>query len=423
MAKLITDCSKKNDLLVVDLAKAQNILKNINWNFTQKVTLAFNEITPFNCRKYHWFPSTFVPEIPFTLIEVLSLPGAVVYDPFSGIGTTYFQALLLNRFPLATESCSVAVNYMRDLFKLFNPKLDHSEMKDSIKKLLLDFTQDEDYVSYIGSQASINDLKPWYSEKTLNKLAYLFYKESQCDDEAIKAAMRIVISSILKNVCNQDRGWGCIADNVLPRDNQMKDKDVLYFFNKNINLLFNDIASYLKKTDTVYKMHYDYLSKRSTIIRGDVRESDEIPEESVDLIVTSPPYPNMTDYVTSQRLSYYYSNLDIKSDLNLEIGARIKRFKKDSLECYFNDMQRANEAIAKRLKKGGYACYIMPFFNKDNQNNIGRREVIQNVLIDLSRRGLMEESQFERVIPAKRRSQNIKWATLEREKIYLFRKI
>jgi len=83
----------------------------------------------------------------------------------------------------------------------------------------------------------------------------------------------------------------------------------------------------VENLDSQFKDNYNIL-RQNTIIKGDIRNNDEIEEESIDLIVTSPPYPNMTDYVTSQRLSYYYLNLELKEDLNSEIGARIKRFKK-----------------------------------------------------------------------------------------------
>ena len=57
---------------------------------------------------------------------------------------------------------------------------------------------------------------------------------------------------------------------------------------------------------------------------------ENVPDNSVDLVITSPPYPNMTDYVTSQRLSYYFLGLGLADksrlkDLDLEIGPRIRR--------------------------------------------------------------------------------------------------
>ena len=52
--------------------------KSINWDFSHNTLVSAQDVAPFNCRKYHWFPGTFIPQIPFTLIEVLSLPDAMV---------------------------------------------------------------------------------------------------------------------------------------------------------------------------------------------------------------------------------------------------------------------------------------------------------------------------------------------------------
>lgn len=416
------------NLLVRDLNTTTSILKNINWNFYQKGFFSPHEVRPFNCRRHHWFPATFVPEIPFTLIEVLTLPGAIVFDPFAGIGTTYFQALLLNRKSLATEICRVAIMYMQSLFTLFDTTINFDSVKKSIKKMLEEFNPVEDYTSNVPRNVLINNLKPWYSEKTLNQLSFLFIKEANCGDKSIKAAMRISISAILKTASNQDRGWGCIADNVLPKTNQIKDKEALDLFDKHINRLIEDISEHLKYFMPGYGQLYKEQSEKQTIFHEEVKECKEILDNSVDLVVTSPPYPNMTDYVTSQRLSYYflgYNLTDKKSvrDIDLEIGARSRRARKDSLDRYLEDMQRANEVISQKIKIGGYACYVMPVFDTDNENHKNRRAVVHKILDSMNEYGLIKEGEYERILPTIRRSHNIKWATLEREKIYLFRKV
>jgi len=160
------------NLFVNDIQTAKAILKNINWDFYQKSAFFPHEVRPFNCRRHHWFPATFVPEIPFTLIEVLTLPDATIYDPFAGIGTTYFQALLLNRKPVATEICEVAVEYMRNLFILFNPEINFEKVKMNIDKLPQDFKPSIGYISDIPTNILISRLKPWYSDKTLNRLSF-----------------------------------------------------------------------------------------------------------------------------------------------------------------------------------------------------------------------------------------------------------
>ena len=428
MRKLTNANRETKNLLVKDINSAKAILKNINWNFYQTSAFSPHEVHPFNCRKHHWFPGTFVPEIPFTLIEALTLPNAMVYDPFAGIGTTYFQALLLNRKPLATEICRVAIEYMRSLFILFNPETNFGNLKDNFKEMLNDFNLHKDYISNVPNNVLIEKLKPWYSERTLNRLSFLFIKEADCRDEAMKASMRISISAILKTTSSQERGWGCIADNVLPKQKQIKDKEVFHLFNTHVNRLLDDVSEHLKSIMSGYNSLYKELSEKKTIFYDDVRECLSIPDNSVDLVVTSPPYPNMTDYVTSQRLSYYFLGFDLAEndsvkDRNLEIGARSKRSRRNSIDRYGEDMQRANEIISQKLKSGGYACYVMPIFGKDNKNNINRRQIVEKILYGMNEYNLIKEGEYERILPTIRRSHNIKWASLEREMIYLFRKV
>ena len=161
MMKLKNIDKNKEELYVDDSRKARAILKNINWDISVRSNRAAHEMYPFDCRKHHWFPATFVPEIPFTLIEVLTLSGAVVYDPFAGIGTTYFQALLLNRRPITTDICKVAVEYTQSLFILFNPEKNFDNLKENIKKMLKDFKPSMDYTSNVPKNVMIDRLRPW----------------------------------------------------------------------------------------------------------------------------------------------------------------------------------------------------------------------------------------------------------------------
>ena len=418
----------EKSLFVADLPSARTILRNINWNFYHKSAFSPHELRPFNTRTYHWYPATFIPEIPYTLIEVLTLPNATVWDPFSGIGTTYFQALSLNRNALATEICGVAVEYMRSLFTLFNPRIDFKKAEIEVEKILGEFNTTKNYTSLFQGFALINRLEPWFSEKTLNQLSFLFGKEASCENKELKSIFRICISALLKSVCSQNRGWGCVADNVLPKEDQIEDKKVLALFKNNARRLLKEISEHLKNTRPGYSALYEDMSKKQTIFHEDVRLSNGISDRSVDLVVSSPPYPNMTDYVTSQRLSYYFLGFDLVEKRNvadacLEIGARSRRSRKDSLEKYLEDMRKANGVISRKIKEEGYVCYVLPAFSMDNENNKNRRQIVQKVLADMAEHDLIKEDEYERILPAIRRSHNAKWATLEREKIYLFRRV
>ncbi len=408
--------------LVNDISKVEFTLNNINWDFFPTGSANYNQISPFNCRKFHWLPATFVAEIPFTLIEVLSLPRAVVYDPFGGIGTTFFQAFLLDRIPFTTEIGKVSIDFIKSLFTLFDPDTDFKKLRFSIEEIFKNYDREKEYLKLISSDADFQKLKPWYHPDTLNQLSYLYLENNNCEDKSLECLIHISVSSLLKAVSSQDRGYGCIADNVYPKKEQMKEKDALILFRNHANILIKEIIMQFNKNDTHFLNHYQEILELNSIINHDIRIDPPIKNESVDLIVTSPPYPKMVDYVKSQRLSYYFFGYNIEADLKFEIGARYKRATRNALDNYLKDMNKANENISNKLKNGGYICYIMPTFDTDNQNNADRQKIVKKVMNNLENYGLKEELTLERIIPSRRRIHNVKWATLEKEKISIFSK-
>ena len=413
-----------NGPLVNNISEVEIVLKNINWDFYPKPLASKKDKKIFNCRKYHWYPATYIPDIPYTLIELLTKPGAKIFDPFVGIGTTYFQALLLNRIPVGVDICSFSTEFIKLLFSLFNPDADLIKVTQKIKNKVEEYNTDIDYrkkINEINFNEYIKELQKWYTRKNFNALCFLFFLERIAKDKFIKAALKLTISSILSNVSNQDRGWGCIADNVLPKSHQIRHVNVINIFLKALSKLTNYIEAFKRSLD--YKEAYRRTAKNKTIFHSNMIEFTELSENSIDFVLTSPPYPNMVDYVTSQRLSYYYFGYDIVADKRNEIGARHIRKRRNSLDNYLLNMNIANKIVSKTIKKDGLLCYIMPSFNTKNKNNVRRKSIVQNVISKLEEFSLTKEMELTRSIPSLKRSHNSKWATLEKEKIYIFRKL
>lgn len=399
------------------------ILNGINWNFYHTLFDTEININPFDTRKHLIYPATYVPEIPFTLIEILTLPGASVLDPFSGSGTTFFQGLILNRIPYASDICKVSVEYTKSLFLLFDKSIDLDNAANRIKKSISRFNYNHDYVQDVKKFNEFTDkLKPWYSKNTFNMLCFLMNEQHKSQDEVIKAILNIGLMNIIKTSCCQDRGWGCIADNMIPKKEQIKDKDVFRLLVQKINLLISEIQNRQKYLDKKFESLYKRISKKTLFFNGDIKLWDELKSNSIDCIITSPPYPNMADYITSQRLNYYYLNSDPDIEKFQETGARFKRARKNSIEAYLNDMLAINLKLAASLKPCGYICLILPEFEEFNDKKSIRKNVIQSLVDNLEEIGLIKRDIFERILPTMRRSHNIKWASLKKEKIYIYQK-
>lgn len=409
---------------VIATPQIKALLDNINWSFSTPFSVGRSGIRLFDCRKYHWYPATFIPEIPYTLIEMLSTPDAVVYDPFAGIGTTVFQSLLLGRQPYATEVGGIAVQFIRSMWQLLCPATNIAEVEPAFTRLISGYDAINDYRETNPSVAKrMAKLEPWFAKSTLNQLAYLAAYENEWGAN-LQAALPIALSATLKAVCSQDRGWGCIADNVLPKPQQRtKERDAFGRCSLILHTLVSDLAairSTLPDSTTTFLSSIDVTSR---IAQEDVRRSTLVPDHAVDLLITSPPYPNMTDYALSQRLSYYWFDLDPVADLSNEIGARRKRFSQDAITQYTREMREAFEAMRHKVKYGGYACFVLPAFTSNDEKSAERRKSVQEPLASLLGHGFTLEHEVTRLLPTRRRHHNQKWTSLEQENVFVYRKV
>ena len=409
-----------------DERRAITLLSHIDWSFDTPLYSRARNSFLFDCRKHHWYPATFVPEIPYSLIEVLSKPGQVVYDPFGGIGTTVLQALVLGRKPYAIERCRVAVEYVWSIWNLLDPRTNIAEVRDVMDEVVRRYDTRGAYAAELlradGEYGAL--LEPWFNRETFEEVAFLILEERQQNVRGVRSAFRVALSATLKAVAAQDKGWGCIADNVLPKPEQVaKTRHALARFGRNSGLLLREVES---ARSSLGRDALDLLETAEVpqhVRYGDSRKERAVTERTVDLVVTSPPYPSMTDYATSQRLSYYFLGTKPDDDFRSEIGARRRRTRSDALDAYRQDMDDAFGLVIDQMRDGAYACFVMPTFAVDRVNNRRRRRIVDECLTSLIGKGLSHVSQFERVLPARRRHHNQRWTSLERETIHVYRRI
>jgi DNA modification methylase len=407
------------------MAQARFILANINWSFSSPFSVGRSGVSLFDCRKYHWYPATFIPEIPYTLVEVLARPESVVYDPFSGIGTTFFQSILLGRRAFATENCRIAVNVTRSILRLF--QCSESRLQDAaeeIQHLEDGYNARKDYSKLLkDSQIRVDLLRPWFNTETFNQLMFLRLVQERTSNPATEAATRVSVSAILKAVSGQDEGWGCIADNMLPKPRQLKkDKKAFDQFRLKARMLIRDVMGALSTASPTSRAIFRNSRPESSILKCDARYCPDLLPQAVDLVVTSPPYPSMTDYATSQRLSYYWEGADPMEDLGTEIGARRRRFSNAALGEYRAGIEGVLSALGMKLRPNGYACFVMPSFSSDKTNNSARKQIIQECLASLVNNGFVLEQELSRILPRLRRHHNQSWTSLERENIFIYRR-
>jgi hypothetical protein len=94
------------------------------------------------------------------------------------------------------------------------------------------------------------------------------------------------------------------------------------------------------------------------IIQQDARWM-ALPEASIDLVVTSPPYLGMIDYTNANRLLYLWMGWSIAAERNDEIGARFRRNRNSAEDEYHHAMNQSCGEIARVLKPEGFCALVL----------------------------------------------------------------
>jgi hypothetical protein len=139
--------------------------------------------------------------------------------------------------------------------------------------------------------------------------------------------------------------WGWIADNVRPRF--LTPHDAIAIF-----LDRAERAAYA----CLKSRRFD--GARHAVIQGDARFLP-LADDSVDAIVTSPPYLGMIDYTRANRLSYMWFGWNFKRDMNGEIGARFRRSHRNAEVEYLAVMQATASELSRVLKRGRHCAIVI----------------------------------------------------------------
>jgi hypothetical protein len=137
--------------------------------------------------------------------------------------------------------------------------------------------------------------------------------------------------------------WGWIADNVHPV--ALVDHDVIELFASRV-AAFPESPSLGANTTSV------------SVIRQDARKL-ALSSESIDLIVTSPPYVSVIDYARANRLLYLWKGWNMSAERVSEIGARFKRSRQSVVKDYLNEMADCWSEVHRVLKRGSFLAVVI----------------------------------------------------------------
>jgi hypothetical protein len=323
-----------------------DVLGRIDWNFPRAGTAGRS------VHSVHWFPGNFIPQIPVALIQALSKPGDLVLDPFGGSGTTGIEAIRLGRNAILSDRILPCVLISQAKLDLQLVGL-NQEIKSKIIAPLI--WRHECHSALFGTRGEGSDpsLAHWFAPGTLSQLRFLWQQIEKQSCWSVRRILTLLFSDVLFACASPGKAvtstgkrrrhhWGWVADNVYPINSV--EYDAIGFFETRVATL-PEVALSAK--------HGSGL-----VIQQDARRL-AVSSDSVDLIVTSPPYVSVIDYARANRLLYAWMNWPLEADRSSEIGARYKRRRQSAVSEYIEDMRTCWEEMHRVLRPEGYCAVVI----------------------------------------------------------------
>lgn len=269
------------------------------------------------------------PSLAHWLVRVCSRPGDVVLDPFCGIGTVPLEADLLKRCALGVELNPYGLVVSRAKFD----RRPLAEELEWLKKVKLDLS-DADLESIPDS------IKQFYHEKTLKEL---FALKKKIEDEN-----RVFLLGCLLGISHGHRPQylSSVTGYIVP-----------YKRAKFAAVYKPVIHRMIQKVNRMYSSSFPKKSS-GEIMKADARLLP-LKKESIDVVISSPPYYSTIDYVDSNWLRLQLLGLN-EEQKNLR-GELIQHQR-----TYLSEMKKVGGELRRVLKPNALCVLVLGDFPKNN---------------------------------------------------------
>ena len=319
-----------------------------DWSFTE-------DDTRYLTHDLHPYPAKFIPQIPAHLIARLSMPGDVVLDPFGGSATTAVEAVRLGRRALSFDAnpLSALIGRVKTGFMATSVRTDLDQLCASIDGHIIGFrAQKGDWGRLLASHhgqylPEIPNVSKWFNDYIVGELCLIRHLIEETTEGLAHDAACLALSRVIIRISNQESEtrYVSVAKKLQPTI---------------------ALRAYLESLKAVCRrlenaaVDLQYADARYLV--GDSRHDlpGSVGENTVDLIVTSPPYPNATDYHLYHRFRLFWLGFDPKALGKIEIGSHLRHQRNETgFEEYQDDMAQALLGCRKVLLPGRYAVFVV----------------------------------------------------------------
>lgn len=412
--------------------------KIINYNKEYSSIMQFNKNK--NTYIHGWYPfvegysKEFIRSIVNEYCKVNSCIPNLCLEPFCGSGTTPLELQKLNikckSFEVSPFMYNLAKAKLINSYTVRGFNKFYKKLEETLNQPLEDIVQ---VVQLNASKRIVekDGLDKWnFDKQTMNGILDIKYVISQFNNLKYERLFTIALASILLEISNVYRNGKCISYKKNWKNQNITREQV---HEKYLNRLRDVFLPDIKIIHS-YKKNKELLSNSNDCYLGDVRKNldGRVENNSIDLVITSPPYLNSRDYTDTymielRLLDYLKEDDDVRSlrkktirshvqvnwkksnklDISLleESITELKKHEKefwnksllDMIEGYFEDMNTLFNILNKKVKKNG-----LIFFNVANSAYYNVEIRTDEIIAEIAEKNgfVVKEIREARLIPS-----------------------
>ena len=383
-------------------------LAKLDWDFADANT---GHLT----HALHPYPAKFIPQIPQALIQELSSVGDTVLDMFCGSGTTLLEALRLGRNAVGIDANPLAALISRvKTTPLAAAEFDELEEHRAVcERILAEAALASGGLFGNGRPFRSSGWRPapqvcefWFEPHVVEELAALREQANQVVSARARALCLVALSAIVVAVSKQD------SDTRYVRRKKSIEPGAA------VRRYLSQLKSAISAVQEMSNLVEDRLSCR--VLTADILQApDTVP---LDLVVTSPPYPNAYSYHLYHRTRMIWLGHDPDGFRKVEIGSHRKYSSKSQSratpETFHNELAAIFRWLRGRLRSGRYACFVIG----DSKINGTRIDNAALVAAAGAEAGFQEVARIARSIPSNRKTFNPTMGRIKTENILILQR-
>ncbi len=322
---------------------------------------------------YHNYPAMMIPQIAARLLEQYAHQASLLFDPYCGTGTSLVEANVRNINAIGTDLNPLARLIARTKLARINLQI--------LDLYLKEFNDFAFAVSFGINKPSVvlptfKNIDYWFDKPIQKKLAVIKYFIEHITDEAVRNFFYVGFSETVR-----EASWTRNSEFKLYR---MTEKQRAKFSPDVFGLMLQKFARNRKGLVNFLER----MANNSAWGRVDdfntIHGVPSIEKETVDIVITSPPYGDSRTTVAygqfsrlanqwlgienankidamlmgGQRKTITPFGIEIADKTVAEISARDEK-RAQEVYSFYNDYQQSIANVAATVKKGGYACYVV----------------------------------------------------------------